>query len=137
MTMPGCIIIILVRILVLSVFVYRAMFNCIFGCQAYIVDNLKLTEIEDKKCPRINQYTMETLMRTIGNAKCHHGKISFDNFKVLIISLSWKYTLTKSPMCSENNMASMLIFHFMWFTCQALLPFGILNCKLTHLSLGC
>ena len=88
MTMPGCIIIILVRILVLSVFVYRAMFNCIFGCQAYIVDNLKLTEIEDKKCPRINQYTMETLMHIIGNAKCHHGRISFDNFKVLIISLS-------------------------------------------------
>jgi len=64
-TIPGCIIIPLVSILVLSVFVYRAMFNCIFGWQAYIVDNMKLLEIEDKKCPRINQYTIGTLMDSI------------------------------------------------------------------------
>jgi hypothetical protein len=40
MTMPGCIIIILVSILVLSVFVYRAMFNCIFGCVYSVVRDL-------------------------------------------------------------------------------------------------
>lgn len=64
------------------------LFNCIFGCQGFIVDNLKLTDIVDKKCPRLNQYDMATLMRAIRQAKRYHGRISFDNFEVLIISLS-------------------------------------------------
>ena len=94
MTIGGCIIILLVSILVLSVSVYRAMFramfNCIFGWQGYIVDNMKLTEIVDKKCPRINQFTIQTLMDSIKNTRRRHGdgRVTFDKFKVLIISLS-------------------------------------------------
>jgi len=87
-TIPGCIIIPLVSILVLSVYVYRAMINCIFGWQAYIVDNMKLLEIEDKKCPRINQYTIETLMDSIRKARRCHGRVNFNKFVVLIIYLS-------------------------------------------------
>ena len=125
LTMPGCPIIILVSILMISSitscifgfefflraqlaiifgFFYRAwvacfiwiwcvcftvnLFNYIFGCQGFIVDNLKLMDSVNKNRPRLNEYDMATLMDTICKAN-DNGRISFENFKVLIISLSW------------------------------------------------
>ncbi|XP_021321754.1 uncharacterized protein LOC110437600 [Sorghum bicolor] len=64
--------------------------GCIIIPLAYIVDNMKLLEIEDKKCPRINQYTIETLMDSIQKARRCHGRVNFDKFECHHLLLNLK-----------------------------------------------
>jgi hypothetical protein len=63
------------------------------------------------------------------NLKSTHREIAMwiaaGDFYFLLLLSEYRFSyMTKSPMCSGNNMPCMLMFSFMWFTCQALLPFG-------------